>query len=281
MVIVDPTALSWGNHTAQVTFTSNEAANSPFALPVSLTVMPVDTLSLSYANAFPGSTTDMQFSLRSYLPVDSLAIAIAFDDAAMRIDSVTAAGRALGKLGFSIVSSQSLGMTEIAIATDDYSSAIPAGNGPIANIYLTVDGTASEGEYPITSTALVTDSTHFAFPAHTIGGSIAVGPATPVYPVESPIIPTEFVLEQNYPNPFNATTYIPYALASSGEVTLEVLNILGQKVKSIHSGYQFVGKYFATWDGLDDSGKEQGTGIYFVRLRAAGHSLITKIVLLK
>ncbi len=281
MVIVDPTALVLGNHTAQVTFTSNEAANSPFVLPLSLTVMPVDTLSLSYANAFPGSTTEMQFSLRSYLPVDSLAIAVAFDDAALRVDSVTAAGRALGKLGFSIVSSQSLGMTEIAIATDDYSSAIPAGNGPIANIYLTVDGSASEGEYPITSTALVTDSTHFAFPAHTIGGSIAVGPATPVYPVESPIIPTEFVLEQNYPNPFNATTYIPYALASSGEVTLEVLNILGQKVKSIHSGYQFVGKYFATWDGLDDSGKEQGTGIYFVRLRAAGHSLITKIVLLK
>ena len=281
VVIVDPTTLGLGSHSGQITITSAQASNSPYVLSTELTVLPVDTLSLSSANTVPGSPTDLQFSLHSYLPVDSLAIAVAFDDAALRVDSVTAAGRAIGKLGFSIVSSQALGMTEIAIATNDYSASIPAGIGPIANLYLTVESDATEGEYAVTSTATVSDSTRFVFPVHSIDGSVAIGAATPVYPVESPIIPTEFALEQNYPNPFNATTNIPYALATSGEVTVEVLNILGQKVKSVHSGYQRVGRYYATWDGRDDGGKEQGTGIYFVRLRAGGQSLITKVVLLK
>ncbi len=281
MVIVDPTALGLGSYSGQITFVSAQASNSPYVLSTNVTVLPVDTLSLSSANTFPGSPTDLQFSLRSYLPVDSLAIAVAFDDAALRVDSVTAAGRAIGKLGFNIVPSQTLGLTEIAIATDDHIAALPAGSGPIANVYMTVSNNAVEGEYVVNSTATVSDSTRFSFPAHTQSGSVAVGAATPVYPVESPIIPTEFVLEQNYPNPFNATTSIPYGLAASGEVDVEVLNILGQRVRSIYAGYQRVGRYYATWDGSDDSGKEQGTGIYFVRLRAGGQSLISKIVLLK
>ena len=108
-----------------------------------------------------------------------------------------------------------------------------------------------------------------------------VGASTPVYPIESPIVPSEYTLEQNYPNPFNSSTAIPYALAQSGEVNLDVLNILGRKVKSIYSGYQRVGSYYAVWEGDDDSGQPLGTGVYFMRLRAGGQSLITKVVLLK
>lgn len=281
MIVVSQSALPVGNYTGEVSLTSPQAANSPYVVPVDLTVLAIDTLSLSFANAFPGGASDMQFSLRSFLPVDSLAIAVTIDDAAFRIDSIAAVGRALGKLGFRIVASQSLGFAEIAIATENHTASIPAGNGPIANIFLTVANTAPEGEYVINSTAQVCDSTAFTFPAHTLSGAIEIGAATPVYPVESPGIPSEFALDQNYPNPFNATTSIPYSLAQSGDVTVEVLNILGQRVKSIYAGYQRVGRYYATWDGNDETGKEQGTGIYFVRLRAAGHSLITKVVLLK
>src|SRR5690606_18823364 len=109
-----------------------------------------------------------------------------------------------------------------------------------------------------------------------LAGSAAITSSTPVYPVESPIIPTDFTLGPNYPNPFNAATIIPYTLSKSSSVGLRVLNILGQQVKTIFTGEQRIGGYYATWDGDTDTGETLPTGIYFVRLQADGQSRTIK-----
>ena len=67
-------------------------------------------------------------------------------------------------------------------------------------------------------------------------------------------IPTEFALGQNYPNPFNPVTKMDISLPITGDVTLVIYNVLGQKVRTLFSGELNYGYHTMQWNGLDDQG---------------------------
>ena len=46
-------------------------------------------------------------------------------------------------------------------------------------------------------------------------------------------LPSEFGISQNYPNPFNPTTKVDVQMKESGRASLDVFNILGEKVLSV------------------------------------------------
>jgi len=89
-------------------------------------------------------------------------------------------------------------------------------------------------------------------------------------------LPQEFSLSQNYPNPFNPITYIKYALPRNYYVSLEVYNILGQKVATLVDAEQKAGYKTARWDAGSLS-----SGIYFYRLQAGDFVQTRKMVVLK
>ncbi len=62
-------------------------------------------------------------------------------------------------------------------------------------------------------------------------------------------IPTDFSLEQNYPNPFNPSTAIEFSLTSTGQVTLTVYDLLGQKVQTLIDGVQPAGRHSVLFTG--------------------------------
>ncbi|HTY12333.1 MAG TPA: DUF4350 domain-containing protein [Bacteroidota bacterium] len=96
-----------------------------------------------------------------------------------------------------------------------------------------------------------------------------------------PLVPVGYSLDQNYPNPFNPTTTIGYSLAHSGYVTLEIFNVLGQKVKTLFTGDQKIGNYSVVWDGTGDNGAGAASGIYFYRIKTEAFSFTKKMVFLK
>ena len=99
-------------------------------------------------------------------------------------------------------------------------------------------------------------------------------------------LPKEFALSQNYPNPFNPTTNIKYALPVESRVTMEIYDLLGQRVRTLISGAQTAGYHVAEWDGTNDAGGNLPSGVYFLRLTAAGNdgknfNEVRKLMMLK
>ena len=100
-----------------------------------------------------------------------------------------------------------------------------------------------------------------------------------------PAIPvTNYLLYQNYPNPFNPTTTIRFELPQDGVVTIELFDILGQKVKTILNEFKDAGRYEV---GFSSTGLASGVYIYQLRVSdpesGLGQVFITskKMMLLK
>ena len=92
-------------------------------------------------------------------------------------------------------------------------------------------------------------------------------------------LPQGFALGQNYPNPFNPSTIIPYQLAATSQVRLEVFNTLGQQMATLVDGNQEAGSYQAQWDGTDAAGRAAAAGLYLYRLTVDGAQQTGRMVL--
>ncbi len=73
----------------------------------------------------------------------------------------------------------------------------------------------------------------------------------------------KFGMYSNTPNPFRATTTMNYALPEPMHVTVEIFNILGQRVAMLVKSTQKAGVHHVTWDA-----SEMASGIYFCRIIA-------------
>jgi len=89
-------------------------------------------------------------------------------------------------------------------------------------------------------------------------------------------LPSVFQLYQNYPNPFNPATAISYDLSRPGQVTVDLFNILGQRVERLVDAYQQAGSYRVIWDG-----RNMASGVYLYRLHSSEYSATRKMILLK
>jgi flagellar hook assembly protein FlgD len=95
------------------------------------------------------------------------------------------------------------------------------------------------------------------------------------------IVPPLFNLNQNYPNPFNPETMISFSLSKGSDITLEVYNLRGQKIRTLHQGLLPEGMHELTWNGKDDNGNDTASGVYMYRLSTDGFTDTRKMVLMK
>lgn len=100
--------------------------------------------------------------------------------------------------------------------------------------------------------------------------------------------PTEiktFTLDQNYPNPFsdsngsmNSGTMIKYEIPEQSHVSVQVFNVLGQKVRTLVDKTREPGRYVLFWNGRDDFGGKLSNGIYIAVLKFKGSTKTVRMI---
>jgi hypothetical protein len=98
---------------------------------------------------------------------------------------------------------------------------------------------------------------------------------------DSPPVIGRWALRQNVPNPFNPHTEIGFeAPSGGGRATLRIFDVSGRAVRTLTSEARF-GANTIVWDGTDDGGRAQASGVYLYRLEAPGFSDVRRMVLLR
>ncbi len=79
-------------------------------------------------------------------------------------------------------------------------------------------------------------------------------------------------------NPSRGAVVMRAALPRAGEVTVDVYNAVGARVRSVAHRRFAAGLHDLTWDGDDDDGREAPSGVYAARLRVGNEQRAIRIV---
>jgi hypothetical protein len=90
-----------------------------------------------------------------------------------------------------------------------------------------------------------------------------------------------FALARAQPNPFDRATEIRFRVPVRTHVSIEVYNVLGQRVRTLVSEPLAADSYVREWDGRSDAGEPVSSGIYFCKMVAGEFTATQKTVLLR
>ena len=72
-----------------------------------------------------------------------------------------------------------------------------------------------------------------------------------------------------------------FALPDAEHVSLEVYNLLGQRVVTLVDEQMSAGTHTVIWNGIDAGGRQVATGVYFYRISAGEYNDVKKMILIK
>jgi hypothetical protein len=143
--------------------------------------------------------------------------------------------------------------------------------GEEERLYFTAD---SAGTYPVVvwkrgSAVLPTAGTY----------RLVVTPIVLAAP--EPAVPSVTGLAHAAPSPFRDRTTLAFDLAAAGQVSIEVFDLTGARVRTLESGWHPAGRHQAVWNGADQDGRLLPAGVYLVCVEAEGLRGVRKVVKLK
>jgi len=89
-------------------------------------------------------------------------------------------------------------------------------------------------------------------------------------------VPFGFTLEQNYPNPFNPTTTISFSIENDLDIVIDVFDMMGKKVATVHSGRMEAGAHKINFDASN-----LASGTYVYQLAVGDFTVARRMTLIK
>ena len=84
-----------------------------------------------------------------------------------------------------------------------------------------------------------------------------------------------------YPNPFNPITNFRYELRTPGDVTIEIFDLNGVRIRSVPIMGLPAGMHSFTWNATNDLGEKVPSGVYFYLVSSADIIEMKKMILIK
>lgn len=91
--------------------------------------------------------------------------------------------------------------------------------------------------------------------------------------------PSPVTLLGNHPNPFNPNTMISFNILQDQNVEIKVMDIRGQKVRTLLQENLYAGQHEIPWNGRDENGQSVSSGLYLYQVTTATSSMTGKMVL--
>ena len=110
-----------------------------------------------------------------------------------------------------------------------------------------------------------------------VESSYAVNSSASEVSIENVAVLADFELKLAGPNPFNPSTNLEIVIAEAGFVSVNVYNVLGQKVATLVNGYMEASAgHSITWNAGN-----LASGVYIVQAVTAGDIATQKVMLIK
>jgi len=82
-----------------------------------------------------------------------------------------------------------------------------------------------------------------------------------------------------YPNPIRSNSVISYALPQAGDVTMELFNMMGQRLTTYRKPTQPAGRHTITFRELMKN-QAAGAGVYLLKTSSGSSSFVNRVVIL-
>jgi hypothetical protein len=105
-----------------------------------------------------------------------------------------------------------------------------------------------------------------------------IGPASAA---GEPGAPVALWLGRPSPNPLRRGTSLPLYVPRPGRLVAEVLDVAGRRVARLRDGTVPAGWTSLRWDGRDEEGRRVASGLYWIRVRWAGETTATRVLIVE
>jgi hypothetical protein len=92
--------------------------------------------------------------------------------------------------------------------------------------------------------------------------------------------PSVLALAPPAPNPVRASALFSFSLPASGDVRLELFDLMGRHVRTLAASSLPAGRYVRGWDRRDEAGRPTPAGVYLARLSGAAGTASRRFVVL-